>query len=390
LNVHFKQHQFNTKTLNLLQILQWQLPKSEANIEIAQEIGSLINPNNLQHIQQNNLSEYAGLITWLKQVRFLSQANTYENSYNLLVQNSEDIEEKLLSAFAPDNHILNTKYTTDGLGFFYACRSEKPMIEDAKLIEWIKMIKAEETERQLAVKEYIYLKNKYSSLSDTLLKDLKKIDWLQVIYQPNISITELDNPGVIDINNPGGIGDPEYGDPGEELASLFYKQIYSEENYQLDYNGGLYDYLLSINGEKIKIEVKTISSKSIRFPVFEWNLLGTEKQFYELFIVPHLSGNVTRVIRIKNVWETLTQALENLKLQYQTQETENTESLIGLQKDEKKNENVIILNWQRLIDSYKRKSGDENIMIYTCKAKLIKGQRKVEPDPFSGGFIFNN
>ncbi|MEA5516646.1 hypothetical protein [Nodularia sp. UHCC 0506] len=391
LNVNFRKYQFNTKTLNLLQILQWQLPKSEANIEIVEEIGSLINPNNLQHIQQNNLSEYAGLITWLKQVRFLSQAETYQNSCNLLVKNSEDIEEKLLSAFAPDNHVLNTEYITDRLEFFYACRPEKPTIEDAKLIEWIKIIKPEDKERQLAVKEYIYLKNKYSSLSDKLLKDLKKIDWLQVIVQPNISITELENSGVTDKTGETGEGDIEYGDPGEELARLFYKQIYSEKKYQLDYNGGLYDYLLSINGEKFKIiEVKTISSKSIRFPVFEWNLLGTEKQFYELFIVLHSSGNVHRVIRIKNVWETLTQTLKSLELQYLTQETKDIESLIGLQKDKKTNQNVIILNWQRLIDSYKTKSRDENIMIYNCYAKLIKGQRKVEPDPFSGGFIFNN
>ena len=111
-------------------------------------------------------------------------------------------------------------------------------------------------------------------------------------------------------------------------------------------------------------------------------------QFYELFIVEHSSGTVSRVIRIKNVWQTLSQSLENLELQYLTEETKNIESLIGLQKDEKKNQNVIILNWNRLIDVYKNKT--ENIMIYNCHAKLIKGQRKVEPDPFSGGFIFNN
>lgn len=399
LNVHFKQHQFNTKTLNLLQILQWQLPKSEANSEIAKEIGSLINQTNLQHIQQNNLSEYAGLITWLKQVRFLSQANTYENSYNLLVQNSEDIEEKLLSAFAPNDHVLNTEYTTDGLGFFYACRPEKPMIEDAKLIEWINMI--EDAKRQLAVKEYIYLKNKYSSLSDTLLKDLKKIDWLQVIDQPNISITELENSGVKDKTGETGGGDPNYGDPGEKLAELFYNHIYKhEKNYKLEEKGGTdndHDYLMFINHEYIKIEVKAISikSKSIRLTSSEWKLLVGENQFYELFIVPHLSGHVTEVIRIKNVWDVLKQALGDLRLQHLTEETQDIESLIGLQKDERKHQNVIILNWQRLINTYKRKNGDKNIMIYSCHAQLIQaqgiGKDKVEAKAeLSTGFILKS
>jgi hypothetical protein len=399
LNVHFKQHQFNTKTLNLLQILQWQLPNSEANSEIAEEIGSLINSNNLQHIQQNNLSEYAGLITWLKQVRFLSQANNSQNSCNLLVKNSEDIEEKLLSAFAPDNHVLHTEYTTDGLVFFYACRLAKPMIEDAKLIEWIKMIKAEDTERQLAVKQcFIYLKLKYGHLPQQLQEKLKNIDWVEkiikVINQDEDTKLDPENNLALDTKSPDGTGDPEYGNPGEKLAKLFYNYIYQhEKNYKLETKGGTdndHDYLLCINQELIKIEVKTISSTSIRLTSSEWNLLVTENSLYELLIIPHSSGNVTRVIRIKNVWGTLTQALENLKLQDLTKSTKDIEYLIGLQKDEDKNKNVIILNWKRLIDNYKSKNGDENIMIYSCHAKLIKGQRKVDTDPFFGGFIFKN
>ena len=382
LNVHFKQHQFNTKTLNLLQILQWQLRKSEANIEISAETSSLINPNNLQHIQQNNLSEYAGLITWLKQVRFLSKSNNYQNSYNLLVQNSEDIEEKLLSAFAPDNYILNTKYITDGLGFFYACRQEKVIIEYEKLIEWIKMIKAEDTERQLAVKQFfIYLKLKYGHLPQQLQEKLENIDWVQNIIDylsKDDNIPETEAKTVIPTDTTPTKGEPKYGEPGEKLAELFYQHIYQhEKNYNLEKKGGYnynYDLLLYLNEECIKIEVKTISNKPIILTSSEWNLLVSENSFYELFIVPHSSGKVDRVIRIKNVWATLTQALENLELQSLTNEIENTESLIGLQQNEDKNQNVIILNWQRLIDCYKRKSGDENIMIYSCHAQLIQAQ----------------
>ncbi|MDB9445520.1 hypothetical protein [Anabaena sp. CS-542/02] len=47
--------------------------------------------------------------------------------------------------------------------------------------------------------------------------------------------------------------------------------------------------------------------------------------------------------------------------------------MIGLQ--EEKQENIIILNWKRLIDTYRTKSKDENIMIYTCDAKLIQAPK---------------
>lgn len=378
LNYPLSRNQFPANTLHLLQILQWQLNNSQADIQVAQQIGELINKISLEDIKQNSLLEYQGLIDWLSKVSFLSQADTYQYNYNLLVMNSEDTEEKLLSAFAPDDCVLNKKYISKGLEFFYACRQEKSSIKEEKLVEWINMIKSEEQVRKLAVKDYLtYLKLKYGSLSSELAENLKKFDWLEIINK--VGIEQPENGDLIDVNDEAGIGDPKWGDPGEELAKLFYEQIYSKENYKLDYNGGLYDYLLSRNGEKIKIiEVKTISSNSIRFPVFEWNMLIKEKEFYELFIVNHSKGSVSRVIRIQNVWDTLKQAFEKLNLQYLTEETENVESLIGLQKEI--NKNIIILKWKRLIDYYKRKNGNDNIMIYSCEAKLIEWKREVIPD----------
>jgi hypothetical protein len=96
---------------------------------------------------------------------------------------------------------------------------------------------------------------------------------------------------------------------------------------------------------------------------------------YELFIVDHSGGNVLRVIQIKNVWDTLKQALEKLEAQPLTEEAKDIESLVGLQKN--LSQNIIILNWKRLIDNYKEANGNENIRIYSCHAELIKGERKV-------------
>ncbi len=66
-----------------------------------------------------------------------------------------------------------------------------------------------------------------------------------------------------------------------------------------------------------------------------------------------------------------------MDLQDLTSETENIESLFGLQKD--KSKNVVILNWDRLIDIYGKRSNDENITFYSCNAKLVCGQRSVNP-----------
>ncbi|MBC1236660.1 hypothetical protein [Nostoc sp. 2RC] len=378
--------QFNTTKLNLLKVLQWQLNNSQADIQIAQQIGQLLNENSLEDIKQNSLSEYQELIHWLSRVSFLSKAKTYHHSNNLLVVDSKDIEERHLSAFAPDDCVLNKDYPSKGLEFFYACRQEKLSIGEEKLIQWINMIELEH--QKLAVKDYLtYLKLKDGSLSSELEDKLKKIDWVKKIIN-DLNLGEVidtqqpETEGVKDTTKQDGTGDPKWGEPGEKLAELFYNQIYNNEiNYKLEKKGGKeydHDYLLRINGEYFKIEVKTISSKSVRFTPSEWNQLATENKFYELFIVEHSKGHVSRVIRIQNVWNTLNQALKKLKLQPLTNENKDIESLIGLQKDSSTNENMIILNWKRLIDNYKIKNGNDNIMIYSCNAELIKGQKDVK------------
>lgn len=379
---------FDVKPLTLLQILQWQLPNLQANIQRAEETGKLINRTTLDDIRKQNFSEHEQIKYWLSTVKFLSQDNkTYKTASNLLVNNNQEIPDiaNLLSKFAPDNYLLHIDYQNTALEFFYACRQEKPKIQDETLNEWIKMIPLEDKDRNLAVQLYLQFIKKCGILSPVLEDQLQPNYLLQANQQYEQTSEPQTTDNVKDKTSSGGDGNVAWGHPGEILAELFYKQIYGGKEYDLKYNGGLYDYLLTKNGQEFKIiEVKTISSESIRLPKFEWNQLITENRFYELFIVHHSSGNVSRVIRIINVWETLKKALENLNSQPLTKETEYIESLIGLKQAlTKQNEiqNIIILNWQRLINAYKTNIKDENIMIYTCKAKLIqapKGKSKEE------------
>ncbi len=60
--------------------------------------------------------------------------------------------------------------------------------------------------------------------------------------------------------------------------------------------------------------------------------------------------------------------------------SKNIESLIGLQQDnlQKGNpKNVVVVNWDRLVNIYGQGSNDENITFYSCNAQLVYGQRSV-------------
>jgi len=374
------QRQFNTTTLNLLKILQWQLKTSEADIQTAQQIGELINKESLE----NNSTEYQELIIWLNQLKFLSQANNYQHNLNLLYLDSQDDEEKLLAAFAPDEYVLNYQYKMSGIDFFYACRSTRLDREEERLYEWICAITLEN--KKLAAIEYLkYLHIIDRSLFSKLLSRLPP-DWSEKFADrsTNTEQSEANDIDVIDRTGRDGTGDTKWGEPGEALAQLFYDYIYQNETtYELHKRGGReynHDYLLCINGKKIEIEVKAIGSKSLRLSSSEWTQLFTKNNLYELLIIEHSGANVTRVIRIQNTWDTLRNALgklEQQELTSETKETQRIESLIGLQKD--KSKNVIVLNWDRLVDAYHKESNDSNISVYTCNASLVKGKRAVEP-----------
>ena len=381
INRPLNKKEFPVDTLKLINVLKWQLEDSKADVSTAKEVGEIINKNNFEGLRQIEMSESEEIIDYLSKISFLSKSGKFVRNDNLLVINSQDIEEKLLSAFAPNDYILNSEYTEQGLEFFHACRRNQVSIGKVKIIEWVKLIKLEDTNKQQAVKEYLtYIKLKDNNYFEKLCAELKHIhwlgDWLENIQEPIVP------PEVPRSKGEDGKGNPEWGLPGEKLAELFYNEIYKDkENYQLHQRGGTnynYDYLLCIGEQESKIEVKTISSRAIRFTVSEWNELVNQDNFYELLIVNHNKGDVSRLIRIQNVWNILNNAIKEINLQSLTQETKDVESLIGLQKDSQKNTNIIILNWGRLIDAYKSKTETENINIYRCKARLIEGERRVE------------
>ena len=390
LNQSLNGHQSLPEILDLCQALQCQLINYEVNIQTASQVGIAINKTNLlEDIKQNSLSECERLLACLCKVKFLSQSNNYQPNSKLLDINSPDDEERLQSAFAPDEYVLNQQYGNTGKDFFYACRSNRiDRKEEERLFEWIK--NTAENKRSAAIEYLEHLKIVDGDLLKRLLLKLEQeqVSWLKEFFPPKQDIdgttetTENDGDGtLVDPRDPLG-KNPEWGEPGEALAGLFYNDFCQKNpSYSLEQRGGYgfnHDFLLRINGREIKIEVKTTASKSFRLTISEWNELTSRNENYELFVVEHSGGDVKRVIRIQNAWNTLQKALANLK-EYEdiTSESQNIESLIGLKQEEAKN--VVILNWDRLIDIYGKRSNNENIAFYSCNAQLVCGHRSVNP-----------
>lgn len=383
--------QFKVEDLDLLQVIKWQLlEKHQADVQTANQVGQLINKACLEEIKQYGLVEYQKLFDWLNKVEFLSQSNNYQLNSRLLDVNSEDDDEKLLSAFAPDEYVLNQQYGNTGKDFFYACRSSKLGREEERLIEWILAITAD-SKRLAAIRYLEYLRIVDDSLFSRLLSRLKEVDWLQELFPPDqdTDVTrETDEVDAsVDKRGQDGTGNPEWGDPGEALAKLFYDHIYlANYSYNLVRKGGYncnHDFLLCVDGREIEIEVKTIASKSFRLSISEWKELVSKNDCYELLIVEHSGSDVSKVIRIQNAWDTLQNALAKLDSGNLTVETilsKNIESLIGLQQDnlqKGKPKNVVVVNWDRLVNIYGQGSNDENITFYSCNAQLVYGQRSV-------------
>lgn len=286
-------HQSLPETLDLCQALQCELINDEVNIQTANQVGELINKDCLEDVKQNGLVEYQRLTNWLNQVKFLSQSNNYQPNSMLLDTDSQDEEEKLLSAFAPDEYVLNQQYGNTGKDFFHACRPIRLGREkEERLVEWILAITVE-NKRLAAIRYLEYLRIVDDSLFSSLLSRLEKekVDWLQEFFSPKQDIdgttetTENDGDGnLIDTRDIGN--NPKWGEPGEALAKLFYDYIYQDHpNYRLDRKGGRdcnHDFLLCIDGRKIEIEVKTIASKSFRLSPSEWNELTSKNDNYSL------------------------------------------------------------------------------------------------------------
>lgn len=381
LDFNYPLPKLNAKPLLLIDILNHLIKNKEVKPEIANKIGKLINSNFLEEVKTNGKTEYEELIQWLQKVEFLNQENNYENTNQLLNINSKDNEEKLLSAFAPNEHILSDKYDEYGLAFFLACRQEEEKlsknIKVDLLTEWIENI-AEDLDEKSKVIQYI-LTLKYGELKTDLVEELcGKFDWIkngtQIVNTTSIPETNTEIES-LEGDEDDGIGNPKYGKTGEEKAIEYYYKYYEKvincnDTHPENANPGFDLKCVQPKSPdtdlpNIKVEVKAITYDKpyIRITRTEWDFMIKNKDNYELFIYSHEHGKSVQLIRIKKAWLTIKKSLESLqdkqkqKLSYRLYGSKKIESVIGLQQNSEGSSNDILLHWHRLFRDF----NDENI-----------------------------
>lgn len=383
LDFNYPLPKLNAKPLLLINILQHLIKNEEAKPEIANKIGKLINSDFLEEVKTNGKTEYEELIEWLQKVKFLSQENSYQTTNELLNINSENKEEKLLSAFATNKYLLSHEYNTNGLTFYLACCKNKFNEEHSQenndiIYDWIKNISQQDESKRKTVIEYVLLlKINYTDTDNKLKKELidklSEFSWIKENTQINIKDI-VEKKEVLD-NQEGDDDDSvinpekakEYGEMGEKKAVKYYSNYYEKvincnDTHSDNANPGFDLKCIQPKSPdtdlpNIKVEVKAITDDRpyIRITRTEWDFMIKNKDNYELFIYSHEHGKYVQSIRIKKAWLTIKKSLESLQEQkpsHRLYASKKIESVIGLQQNSGGSDNDILIHWHRLFKDF--------------------------------------
>lgn len=361
---------FQVQSLDLPDILKCLLKPQKVTPNIADQIGELVTPDLVEELKFYRKSEHQKFINWLSEteLKFLTQnQGTYKPIQQLLDQQSEDNEEKLLSAFAPPEYILSGEYTEEGLSFFRACRQKKysENINANTLIDWIDTIDKDSDKGQKVI-EYV-LNLKFSQFKEELAEELRnEFPWIKSRTEiqnnaPSTPETLFDQGDQDDSTVPRDEAE-KYRKIGEEKAVEFYSTHYDNVENQNHNNPENPGFDLECSQPKspenslqnIKVEVKAITYDRpyIRITQTEWDFMVKNGEYYELFIYAHDQGEIYQAIRIKKAWLTLKKILEKLhkqKLSEYAYASQKIQSIIGLQQNSDGKSNDILLHWHRLL-----------------------------------------
>jgi hypothetical protein len=245
------------------------------------------------------------------------------------------------------------------------------------MIHWILSVTTEE--QREAVYKYLKEGDKREDLAKELHEKYQD-SWLKydskIMRRLRLMVElakeyEWESPSNTEENSPqwdDGTGDTKWGERGEHFAKNFYEKELGYIN--VPKSTKVYDFLFKkdANNEEIEVEVKTISSPAIRLPKYEWARMISSGDKYEIFIIHHDKEHIIKLIRIKKVNQVLKAVIDDIKDFSPTTATKDNkqkplEPLISLQWDESEQNNVIILNWERLFqECYHNHQG--NIEIY--------------------------
>ena len=149
----FVRQRYTVNDLRLLDVLKNEIGNNEPRATSAQAMymGELITPAFLN--SPNREYELRQLQIFLEKINFLSKTGNYLPCQQLLVSDSNIIEEKRLVNFAYDSRILHPDYEDSALEFFYACRLRRDTIPPEEIAKWA--LQAKSNEQRKAVHVYL-------------------------------------------------------------------------------------------------------------------------------------------------------------------------------------------------------------------------------------------
>ncbi len=206
----FVRQHYTVNDLRLLDVLKNEIGSNEPRATSAQAMymGELITPVFLN--SSNREYELRQLQIFLEKINFLSKTGNYLPCQQLLVSDSNIIEEKRLVNFAYDSRILHPDYEDSALEFFYACRLRRDTISKEEIAKWA--LQAKSNEQRKAVHVYLLEGEKREEIAPLLYSnrenswfanDKKIVDILEYMVliaceraeasgQPNPLETEFD------------------------------------------------------------------------------------------------------------------------------------------------------------------------------------------------------
>ena len=336
---------------------------------------NLVNHDTLQTKENENI-----LIILKNRKHLIKRVLIETKSVDKLLQNLFFKEtSEIILQYSLQFNLSNEKYTESALTYseelnnqffiYYCCSNNKiPWPHIAREVAYLLNVDAETGQVASALKE-VFSAESTAIASDILdalgfapgteappqTKIALKVDD-QDVENISINIAESQNMVKTDSATTEEKKAYEIGRWAKEQANIFYQNRFG---YSLTpvIKSGFSFWGSGDNLPKIEILVNAISvgRPNIRFSLLEWTTMAKNPDSYELLIISHINQSIHKIIRVKQAWITLVDVLGQLQNQQITSAIyeENTEILIGFQQNLQRNENEILFNWIRLMESIK-------------------------------------
>ena len=187
--------EFNWTRIDLTEVLRMVVGEShEVNIKKAHVISEAITMELMDQLHDKHPDECQNLLKYLKELKFLSKDQSYENTDCLLVQKQSEQDTKtMLAAFANSSNLLHPGHSDKSIDFFRICQQERSSFLPEEKASW--GIHAIDDREKTAFLKYLTAN---SELQD-YVRERRENTWLENVYEsgPYKALDEKDKKYIV-------------------------------------------------------------------------------------------------------------------------------------------------------------------------------------------------